>query len=127
MSRVVKRSAAKPFTRGSRRGGRTLSPLLSFTALQLSRPVEKAHHGLKWLHEINLDGFLMAAPSGLAARNSSRSTGPANIQPAEVAKPISNRPESSLGDLAADRQVEVNADAATSDNTEPEGQIDIWA
>jgi hypothetical protein len=69
----------------------------------------------------------MAAPSGLAARNSSRSTGPANIQPAEVAKPISNRPESSLGDLAADRQVEVNADAATSDNTEPEGQIDIWA
>jgi hypothetical protein len=117
-SRVVKRSAAKPLTMGSRRGGRKLSPLSSFIVLQLSRPVEKAPVTAQWLHEINSDGFRMAAPSSLDARNSSRRrvsscrcrkrccfrqghwTGK-YIKPAEIAKPISIRPGSSLVDLSS--------------------------
>lgn len=45
------------------------------------------------------------------------------IQPAEIAKPISVRPGSSLEDLAADRQVEVKAAGALA-TTLYRGQID---
>jgi ATP-dependent DNA ligase len=63
MSRVVKRSAlriAKP--RPSRTDlSQSDSPLPSFIPPQRSQPVEKPPSGPRWLHEIKLDGFRMAA------------------------------------------------------------------
>ena len=63
MSRVVKRPASlvsKPIP--SRRGAsRRDSPLPIFVPPQLSQPVEKPPSGPRWLHEIKLDGYRMAA------------------------------------------------------------------
>src|SRR6476661_10980189 len=63
MSRVVKRSATRAVKSGPSRGGRSQSdsPLPRFIPPQLSQPVEKPPSGPQWLHEIELDGFRMAA------------------------------------------------------------------
>jgi DNA ligase D-like protein (predicted ligase) len=58
MSRVVKRSASQavkssPSSRGV--------PLPRFVPPQLSQPVEKPPSGPRWVHEIKLDGYRMAA------------------------------------------------------------------
>jgi DNA ligase D-like protein (predicted ligase) len=58
MSRAVKRSGPRAGTSGPSRRG---VPLPSFIPPQLSQPVEKPPSGPQWLHEINLDGFRMAA------------------------------------------------------------------
>ena len=58
MSRVVKRSASPAVKSGPSRRG---SPLPRFIPPQLSQPVEKPPSGPRWLHEIKLDGFRMAA------------------------------------------------------------------
>ena len=54
MSRAVKGS-------GQVDGDRSDSTLPSFVPPQLSQPVEKPPSGPRWLHEIKLDGFRMAA------------------------------------------------------------------
>jgi DNA ligase D-like protein (predicted ligase) len=56
MSRVVKRPASQG-TGPSRRD----APLPQFVPPQLSQPVEKPPSGPRWVHEIKLDGFRMAA------------------------------------------------------------------
>src|ERR1700722_10776445 len=58
MSRVVKRSASPSVMSGPSRRG---SPLPRFIPPQLSQPVEKPPSRPRWLHEIKLDGFRMAA------------------------------------------------------------------
>ena len=58
MSRVVKGSASRAVKSGPSRRG---SPLPRFIPPQLSQPVEKPPSGPRWLHEIKLDGFRMAA------------------------------------------------------------------
>src|SRR5258708_26931213 len=58
MSRVVKR----PAPQGTKTGpsGRD-APLPQFVPPQLSQPVEKPPSGARWVHEIKLDGYRMAA------------------------------------------------------------------
>jgi ATP-dependent DNA ligase len=61
MPRVVKRSAARGIMAGGPRGRQeALSPLPGIPP-QLCQPVENAPSGPRWLHEIKLDGFRMAA------------------------------------------------------------------
>src|SRR5271165_2313120 len=62
MSRVVKRSASEAIkTSSPRRGKDAASPLPSWIPPQLCQPVDTAPSGPQWLHQIKLDGFLMAA------------------------------------------------------------------
>ena len=61
MSRVVKRSASQALK--SDRSHRGV-PLPKFVPPQLSQPVEKPPSGPQWVHEINLDGYRMAARIG---------------------------------------------------------------
>jgi bifunctional non-homologous end joining protein LigD len=56
--RVVKRSASEAGKSGPSRRGFSLP---RFIPPQLSQPVEKPPSGPRWLHEIKLDGFRMAA------------------------------------------------------------------
>jgi DNA ligase D-like protein (predicted ligase) len=61
MSRVVKRSTSQAVKSALSGRSRRDSPLPRFIPPQLSQPVEKPPSGPKWLHEIKLDGFRMAA------------------------------------------------------------------
>jgi ATP-dependent DNA ligase len=62
LSRVVKRSVAEAVKRSGPRGGQEATlPPPTWVAPQLCQPVEKAPSGPRWLHEIKLDGFRMAA------------------------------------------------------------------
>jgi bifunctional non-homologous end joining protein LigD len=58
MSRAVKRSVSQAVKSGRSRRD---VPLPQFVPPQLSQPVEKPPSGAKWVHEIKLDGFRMAA------------------------------------------------------------------
>ena len=58
MPRVVKRSASQAAKSGRSRGSAVLP---QFVTPQLSQPVEKTPSGPRWLHEIKLDGYRMAA------------------------------------------------------------------
>ena len=62
MSRDAKRSAAGAIKTGRPQGRQNAtSPLPRWTPPQLGQPVENAPSGPRWLHEIKLDGFRMAA------------------------------------------------------------------
>jgi DNA ligase D-like protein (predicted ligase) len=62
MSRVAKRSVAGAIkTSGLRARQDATSPLPRWIPPQLCQPVDKAPSGPRWLHEIKLDGFRMAA------------------------------------------------------------------
>src|SRR5271165_2864919 len=63
MSRVAERSASQAVKSNHRRRGQTqsASPVPRFISPQLCQPVEKPPSGPRWLHEIKLDGFRMAA------------------------------------------------------------------
>jgi ATP-dependent DNA ligase len=63
MPRVVKRSAPQAVKSGPSRRGQSGSdsPLPRFIAPQLSQPVEKPPSGPRWLYQIKLDGYRMAA------------------------------------------------------------------
>jgi bifunctional non-homologous end joining protein LigD len=58
MPRIVKRSASQAVKTGRSHRGVPPARLVPF---QLSQPVEKPPSGLRWLHEIKLDGYRMAA------------------------------------------------------------------
>jgi DNA ligase D-like protein (predicted ligase) len=58
MPRVIKRSASQAVKSGPSRRD---APLPNFVPPQLSQPVEKPPSGPRWVHEIKLDGFRMAA------------------------------------------------------------------
>ena len=59
MPRVIKRPASQAPKSGPSR--RRDAPLPSFVPPQLSQPVETPPSGPRWVHEIKLDGFRMAA------------------------------------------------------------------
>src|ERR1700722_8167260 len=58
MPRIVKRSASQAVKFGPSRRG---ADLPQFVRPQLSQPVEKPPSGPRWVHEIKLDGYRMAA------------------------------------------------------------------
>jgi DNA ligase D-like protein (predicted ligase) len=58
MPRVAKRSTSPAATSGRSRRDVPIPPFIPF---QLSQPVEKPPAGPKWVHEIKLDGYRMAA------------------------------------------------------------------
>jgi bifunctional non-homologous end joining protein LigD len=66
MSRVVKRSAFQAVKSGRSRRG---VPLPQFVSPQLSQPVERPPSGPQWVHEIELDGYRMAARIDNAVHN----------------------------------------------------------
>lgn len=61
MSRVVKRPALQGVKAAPSGRSRPNAPLPSFIPPQLAQSVEKPPSGPQWVHEIELDGFRMAA------------------------------------------------------------------
>ena len=66
MPRVVERSVPQATKTGRSRRD---VPLPQFVHPQLSQPVEKPPSGPQWVHEIELDGYRMAARIDNAVHN----------------------------------------------------------